>query len=205
MKKSPLWMAVYVAQFLGETAHMTCEQLGAYVRLKLTLWLHGGSLANDETALRRIAHVHAPRWRNVWGAIKGMFNVEGDTVTHDTVTEELTKARVIIETRRAAGAIGGGTTRDRYSRRRGYDEHMAAPKPLKVIHGGAAYAPHNHNHSNKKEEERGNEPLPFEGKAPSPLKEEASRERGDPAKPPEAERERQVAEWEARKRKIRGA
>jgi uncharacterized protein YdaU (DUF1376 family) len=172
--KSPLWMAVYVAQFLGETAHMTCEQLGAYVRLKLTMWLHGGSLPNDETALRRIAHVHSPRWRALWGSIKGMFNLDGDTITHNAVTEELSKARVIIERRRAAGALGGGTTRERYSRKGVHDEHMRASKPLKVIQGGAANAPHNYNHNNKKEEEREASPLPCNSRASASLKEASS-------------------------------
>ena len=152
--KSPLWMAVYVARFLGETAHMSCEQLGAYVRLILTMWLQGGTLPNDATALRRIAHVHSPRWRSVWHAIESMFHVD-ETVTNDTVNEELTKARVIIETRRAAGALGGETTRERYSRRGGYGEAMRAPKPLKVIRGGAANAPDNHNHNREiRKEER---------------------------------------------------
>jgi uncharacterized protein YdaU (DUF1376 family) len=216
-KKKPIWMPLYIAEFIADTASLTAVQGWAYINLICAMWrTEDGTLPNDADKLARVGKVHRPRWEKVWEAIKSLFDVDGDRVTSKPLQAELGKANALIVSRRAAASVGGRTTQFRRSmkgsHRSPHSQPMTAPKPLNNNDGAQATAlaslqaelKPTTTTNIKEEEERESEPLPCDGKASASLKKEASRERVDPAKPPEAERERQVAEWEAHKRKMRG-
>jgi uncharacterized protein YdaU (DUF1376 family) len=113
-KCKPLWMPLYVEKFLADTAHLSPSQGGAYVRLLCKMWLsEDGTLPNDPALLARVGGVYPPKWKRVWGAIKSLFDVDGDLVTNADLQAELGKANAIIVTRRAIGSLGGQTTQIR--------------------------------------------------------------------------------------------
>jgi uncharacterized protein YdaU (DUF1376 family) len=167
----PLWMPLYVTQFLADTTHMTATQGWAYINLLCAMWRSDdGTLPNDNAVLARVSKVHPPLWEKAWNAIKHLFDVDGDRVTSAALQAELGKANAKIVMKRAAAAVGGKTTQ---FKRWGSPIFKTAPKPLKSNDGAQADAQANYNHNiENKKEERGASPLPCEGKASAPLKKE---------------------------------
>ena len=99
--------------------------------------------------------MHPPRWAKVWEAIKSLFDVDGDRVTSIPLQAELGKAKAIIVTRRAAGSLGGQTTRFNRSMNPVHRNTRSIPKPLINNDVGAAKATANYNYNiERKEEER---------------------------------------------------
>jgi uncharacterized protein YdaU (DUF1376 family) len=101
------FMQLYVADYLGDTQHLTTEQHGAYLLILMAMWRHGGKLPNDETKLARIARVSARRWHLVAADIMDFFDVEGDEITQKRLVEEYQKCASISEKRSVIGKRGG--------------------------------------------------------------------------------------------------
>ena len=201
-KKKPIWMPLYVVEFIADTASLTTAQVGAYINLLCAMWRsEDGTLQHDADTLARVGRVHRPRWARVWGAIKHLFDVDGDRVTSVPLQAELGKANALIASRRAAARIGGRTTQFRRTMNPRSLPAMTASKPLKNNDGAQANAQHNYNHNRKEKEESEALPLPCDSKASASLEEG---KQGEPfAKPTEEEREQGVAKWESVKRKMR--
>jgi uncharacterized protein YdaU (DUF1376 family) len=103
----PPFMQVWVADFLAETAHLSAEQIGAFVRLLLTMWAHGGSLSSDTVQLARIAHVDRRSWKLIWPRISSLFEVRPDSISNARLTAEYEKATSKSAQRSASGQRGG--------------------------------------------------------------------------------------------------
>jgi len=101
------FMQLYVADYMGDTQHLTTEQHGAYLLLLMTMWRHGGRLPNDASKLARIARVNLRRWHSVSPEVMAFFTVEGDAITQKRLSEEYQKATSISEKRSASGKAGG--------------------------------------------------------------------------------------------------
>lgn len=99
-------MQLYVADYLGDTQHLTTEQHGAYLLLLMAMWRNEGSLQNDPTKLARIARVSARRWHIVSVDVMAFFDIEGETVTQKRLVREHQKALSISEKRSASGKRG---------------------------------------------------------------------------------------------------
>jgi uncharacterized protein YdaU (DUF1376 family) len=54
----PLW----VNDLDGDTEHLSCAQLGAYMRLLMSMWRHGGWIVNDDRVLARICRCDEAEW-----------------------------------------------------------------------------------------------------------------------------------------------
>lgn len=82
---------------LADTTHMTAEEFGAYTRILLVMWRHGGKLKNDDTDLARIAGVPLLRWRRIRATVLAPF-----TITEDgTMSQKrLTDTRIRVQARR---------------------------------------------------------------------------------------------------------
>ena len=92
------YMQLYVADYLGDTRHLTTEQHGAYLLLLMTMWRAGGALPNDETKLSRICGVTAKRWHMIAADVMAFFDVEGDQITsHALARWEQTARRRFID------------------------------------------------------------------------------------------------------------
>jgi uncharacterized protein YdaU (DUF1376 family) len=219
-KKKPIWMPLYVTDFIADTAGLTATQGWAYINLLVAMWRSDdGTLPNDADKLARVGKVPTYRWAKVWSAIKSLFDVDGDRVTSVPLQAELGKANAMIATRRAAARMGGLTTQFRRATTSAHLRRTAtAPKPLKNNDGAQASAKHNYNHnSNKTEEEGESSPLPCDSKASASLEKEASSgERvvkfpisqpptsPEGHSPSEEERARRLAISAELKRKLRG-
>lgn len=104
----PAFMQLYVADYLGDTQHLTTEQHGAYLLLLMTMWRQGGYLPNDPVKLARIARVHPPRWARVAKEVMPFFEAADDgQITHGRLLKELEKARHKSRSRATSGAAGG--------------------------------------------------------------------------------------------------
>jgi uncharacterized protein YdaU (DUF1376 family) len=101
------FMQLYVADYLGDTQHLTTEQHGAYLLLLMAMWRAGGMLPNDEKKLARIARVSARRWHLVAPDVLDFFDIEGDQITQKRLVEEHQKAVSISEKRSNSGSLGG--------------------------------------------------------------------------------------------------
>lgn len=101
------YMQLYIADYLGDTQHLTTEQHGAYLLLLMAMWRSGGRLPNDPAKLARIARVSARRWHLIAEDIMPFFEVVEGDITQKRLEREHQKASSISAKRSASGAAGG--------------------------------------------------------------------------------------------------
>lgn len=102
-KDAPLWMPLYVPDYLKDTMHLSTVEHGAYLLLIMHAWTHGGLLPIDETRLSRIARLSADEWKDCRDAVLEFFQRGENSYRHNRVDEEIAKAEGLVEQRRAAG------------------------------------------------------------------------------------------------------
>lgn len=100
-------MQLYVADYLGDTRHLTTEQHGAYLLLLMAMWRAGGALPNDEAKLARIVGLSPARWRRISSDVIAFFDVGGANITQKRLVAEIEKAREKSHKRADAGRQGG--------------------------------------------------------------------------------------------------
>lgn len=100
-------MQLYVADYLGDTRHLTTEQHGAYLLLLMTMWRSDGRLPNDAKKLARITGCTASRWAKISDDVLAFFEVDGDDLTNKRLMFELKKASEKSIKRAEAGTKGG--------------------------------------------------------------------------------------------------
>lgn len=100
-------MQLYVADYLGDTRHLTTEQHGAYLLLLMTMWRSDGRLPNDARKLARITGCTASRWAKISDDVLAFFEVDGDDLTNKRLMFELKKASEKSIKRVEAGTKGG--------------------------------------------------------------------------------------------------
>lgn len=101
------YMNLYIADYLGDTQHLTTEQHGAYLLLLMAMWRHGGSLPNDQAKLARIARVNLRRWHIVGADVMPFFEVRGEQIVQKRLEREHQKAHSLSEKRSVIGKLGG--------------------------------------------------------------------------------------------------
>lgn len=106
MSSAP-YMQLYVADYLGDTQHLTTEQHGAYLLILMAMWRAGGRLPNDPGKLARIARVSARRWHLVASEVMPFFDLDGEEISQKRLEREHQKVLSIREKRSASGALGG--------------------------------------------------------------------------------------------------
>jgi len=82
------YMLLYVADYLSDTAHLNCEESGAYMALIMHYWRTGG-LPDDDERLARIVKLPLMRWQCVRIALVPLFASEW---RHKRIDKELAKA-----------------------------------------------------------------------------------------------------------------
>lgn len=128
------FMQLYVADYLGDTRHLTTEQHGAYLLLLMTMWRADGRLPNDDKKLARIASCPPSRWAKIKDEVMEFFVIEGDEITNQRLMFELKKASEKSIKRAEAGTKGGrakslkSNKTDQANARR-LPEHSSEPEP----------------------------------------------------------------------------
>lgn len=101
------FMQLYPSDFIGDTMHLSTEQVGAYLLLLMAMWNADGRLPDDEKMLARIARVSIKKWRGMSVELMPFFVTDGQWITNNRLTKELQKVTSQTQSRRAAGAKGG--------------------------------------------------------------------------------------------------
>lgn len=113
MKTKPdSWMPFFVADYLGDTMHLTTPQHGAYLLLIFHYW-RAGSLPSDDHQLAAIAKLSFREWMAMRGVIAAFFAISADAWRHKRIDRELEKAR------------------DKYAKRVGSSEAAVAAREAK--------------------------------------------------------------------------
>lgn len=101
------FMQLYVSDFIGDTLHLSTEQVGAYLLLLMAMWNAGGSLPDDEAKLARIVRLSVKKWRAVAPDLLSFFERVDGAVRHNRLTREMQKSETKSQSRASAGARGG--------------------------------------------------------------------------------------------------
>jgi uncharacterized protein YdaU (DUF1376 family) len=97
------WMPFYVADYLGDTAHLSTLQHGAYCLLLFSYWKRGG-LPDDDHQLANITKLSLTSWKFHRPTLQAFFY---NGWKHKRVDTELARHERVRAARVAAGAKGG--------------------------------------------------------------------------------------------------
>jgi uncharacterized protein YdaU (DUF1376 family) len=97
------WMPLYIADYLGDTQHLSTLEHGAYLLLIMQYWQKEG-LPDDETQLMRIARLTPEEWSNAVASLQALFKPGWK---HPRIDAELQLSDEKFEKRSKAGKSGG--------------------------------------------------------------------------------------------------
>lgn len=109
MSKNPIWMPLYIGDYLRDTRHLTTLQHGAYLLLIMEYWVKG-KVPTSDTERRQVCLLTSRQWKKNKAAISAMF---GQNWQHSRIDEELKKANELKLKRAVYGSIGGRISRGR--------------------------------------------------------------------------------------------
>jgi uncharacterized protein YdaU (DUF1376 family) len=93
MKTKPdSFMPFFIADYLGDTMHLTTLQHGAYLLLLFHYWRTQGPLPSDPYQLAAIAKLPYRDWLSMQGVIGPFFIADGSLWRHKRCDHELAKA-----------------------------------------------------------------------------------------------------------------
>lgn len=103
MSKPDVWMPLYVADYLADTAHLSVSEHGAYLLLIMHYWRNGG-LPSDDVKLARITKCQPKEWARIRATIAEFFDADW---RHVRIDRELAAAAAAAERARQNGKRGG--------------------------------------------------------------------------------------------------
>jgi uncharacterized protein YdaU (DUF1376 family) len=109
MSSRPIWMPLYVGDYLRDTRHLTTLEHGAYLLLIMEYWSKG-RLPTDDKNLRKICEISPYLWRRHRSVLAALF---GPGWRHERIEQELKKANELRLKRAVYGARGGRVSRGR--------------------------------------------------------------------------------------------
>ena len=101
---SPLWMPLYVRDYLADTAELSTLEHGAYLLLIMNYWQKGG-LPTDDAKLAQITRLSLKRWLRIKPTIGKLFSSK---MEHKRIDKELASAAAISLKRQRAGRASVG-------------------------------------------------------------------------------------------------
>lgn len=112
MSKTDAWMPLYIGDYLSDTAHLSCEQSGAYLHLMMHYWRRG-SLPDDNAALALIARLPVKRWIAHRTTLEPFFSLADGRWFHKRIDAERSRAEATSKrfherAKKAAEARHGG-------------------------------------------------------------------------------------------------
>ncbi len=100
------FMQLYVADYLGDTRHLTTEQHGAYLLLLMTMWRSEGVLSDNPVKLARIAGLTPSRWLKICAEVLEFFTPCQGGFTQKRLSAELSIAEEKSQKRSESGKAG---------------------------------------------------------------------------------------------------
>ena len=108
MSGANIWMPLYIADYLADTAHLTQAQHGAYLLLLMAMWRRGGRLPDDDKELAAITRSTRHGWKqNIRPALATFFLIADGAWTQRRLTKELQRAVERYKTKVENGRKGG--------------------------------------------------------------------------------------------------
>lgn len=125
--KPDTFMPLFVADYMADTAHLSRDEDGGYLRLLMAYWRKGGPLVADDTALARIAKATPAEWRRLRPVLSQFFE-ERDGHWHNKRSDaELADAVERMRSKSEAGAKGAAARWQAHSKRNGNSIADALP------------------------------------------------------------------------------
>lgn len=100
------FMQLYVSDFVGDTLHLSTEQIGAYMLLLMAMWNAGGRLPDDDAKLARVVRLSVKKWRAIAPDLMAFLERKEGEIWHNRLTKELQKSAAKSERRAASGKQG---------------------------------------------------------------------------------------------------
>lgn len=100
------YMQLYVADYLGDTRHLTTEQHGAYLLLLMAAWRADGRLPDDDKKLARIVGCTASRWAKIKDDVLEFFDAQDGFLINERLLFELEKTTEKSIKRARSGKLG---------------------------------------------------------------------------------------------------
>lgn len=119
------YMPLVIEKYLGDTAHLTTMQHGAYLLLLMHYWRRGAALPDDDARLAATAKLSAAEWRKNKPVLAEFFVVADGVWTQKRAEAELERARGLKSRKSVAGSLGAaskwgsGKSADEHARTRG--------------------------------------------------------------------------------------
>jgi len=96
-------MQLYIGDYLGDTAHLSTLEHGAYMLLIMHYWQSGKPLPNSNGRLARIARMSNEEWTSVRDTLAEFFTDDGTNWVHKRIEKELNRFSTKSEQAKAAG------------------------------------------------------------------------------------------------------
>ena len=97
------YMQLYIGDYLGDTAHLSTLEHGAYMLLIMHYWQSGKPLPNSNGRLARIARMSNEEWTSVRDTLAEFFTDDGTNWVHKRIEKELNHFSTKSEKAKAAG------------------------------------------------------------------------------------------------------
>lgn len=97
------YMQLYIGDYLGDTAHLTTLEHGAYMLLIMHYWQSGKPLPNSNGRLARVARMSDEEWTSVRDTLAEFFIDDGTNWVHKRIEKELNRFSTKSEQAKAAG------------------------------------------------------------------------------------------------------
>jgi uncharacterized protein YdaU (DUF1376 family) len=122
-------MPFFIGDYLGDTAHLTTEQHGAYLLLMLAAWKRGGTIPNEATQLAAITRLPLARWKAHAPLLLAFFEAEGDLLAQGRLVKEYGIAVAANDAQKANGSKGGRPKKQKPNETHGFDSGSVRLNP----------------------------------------------------------------------------
>lgn len=104
--KDPAFL-FYPKDFQSGTQDMSCDEVGAYLRLLMYQHQHG-SIPNDTERMMRITGIFSvEKWEMVWQMVKPKFNQNGNHLVNERLAKELSTRATAKPKKTASATLAG--------------------------------------------------------------------------------------------------
>lgn len=89
--KPDIWMPLYVADYLADTAYLTTEQHGAYLLMLMAYW-RNGAIPNDRRIIMSITKIEPDAWSIAQAVLEQFFTLENGKWVNKRLEQEYQSA-----------------------------------------------------------------------------------------------------------------